>query len=38
MTIKDGYAVPSREAGLGIAWDWPAINRQVADGSRFTLV
>ena len=38
MTIKDGYAVPSCEAGLGIAWDWAAIDRQVADGSRFTLV
>jgi L-alanine-DL-glutamate epimerase-like enolase superfamily enzyme len=38
MTIKDGYAVPSSEPGLGIAWDWPAIDRQLADGSRFTLV
>jgi L-alanine-DL-glutamate epimerase-like enolase superfamily enzyme len=38
MTIKEGYAVPSREAGLGIAWDWSAIDRQVAEGSRFTLV
>ena len=37
MTIKDGYAVPSREPGLGIAWDWPAIERQVTEGSRFTL-
>jgi L-alanine-DL-glutamate epimerase-like enolase superfamily enzyme len=38
MTIKEGYAVPSREAGLGIAWDWPAIDRQVAESSHFTLV
>jgi L-alanine-DL-glutamate epimerase-like enolase superfamily enzyme len=37
MTITGGYAVPSHEAGLGIAWDWPAIERQVSEGSRFTL-
>jgi L-alanine-DL-glutamate epimerase-like enolase superfamily enzyme len=37
MVIKDGYAVPSREPGLGIAWDWPAIDRHVTEGSRFTL-
>jgi L-alanine-DL-glutamate epimerase-like enolase superfamily enzyme len=37
MAIKDGHAVPSREPGLGIAWDWPAIDRQVTEGSRFTL-
>ena len=37
MTIEDGYAIPSREPGLGIAWDWPAIDRQVTEGSRFTL-
>jgi len=37
MAIKDGYAVPSPEPGLGIAWDWPAIDRQVTEGSRFTL-
>jgi L-alanine-DL-glutamate epimerase-like enolase superfamily enzyme len=37
MTINDGYAVPSREPGLGIAWDWPAIDRQVTEGSRFIL-
>jgi L-alanine-DL-glutamate epimerase-like enolase superfamily enzyme len=36
MTIEAGYAVPSREPGLGIAWDWPAIDRQVTEGSRFT--
>ena len=37
MAIKDGYAVPSPEPGLGIAWDWPAIGRQVVEGSRFEL-
>ena len=37
MTIQDGYAVPSPEPGLGIAWDWPGIDRQVVDGSRFTV-
>jgi L-alanine-DL-glutamate epimerase-like enolase superfamily enzyme len=37
MTIENGYAIPSREAGLGIAWDWSAIDRQVSDGSRVTL-
>jgi L-alanine-DL-glutamate epimerase-like enolase superfamily enzyme len=37
MTIKDGYAVPSVEPGLGIAWDWAAIDAQAAPGSRFTL-
>jgi L-alanine-DL-glutamate epimerase-like enolase superfamily enzyme len=37
MTIKDGYAVPSAEPGLGIAWDWAAIDAQAAPGSRFTL-
>ena len=38
MTIENGYAIPSREAGLGIAWDWAAIDRQVLEGSRFTLM
>ncbi|HEX3984925.1 MAG TPA: mandelate racemase/muconate lactonizing enzyme family protein [Acidisoma sp.] len=37
MTIEDGYAVPSVEPGLGIAWDWPAIDVQAEAGSRFTL-
>jgi L-alanine-DL-glutamate epimerase-like enolase superfamily enzyme len=37
MTIADGFAVPSRVPGLGIAWDWAAIDRQVTEGSRFTL-
>jgi L-alanine-DL-glutamate epimerase-like enolase superfamily enzyme len=37
MTIIEGYAIPSQEAGLGIAWDWNAIDRQVTDGSRVAL-
>ena len=37
MTIKDGYAVPSSEPGLGIAWDWPAIDARAVAGSRFAL-
>lgn len=28
MTISDGYAVPSGAPGLGIAWDWQAVERQ----------
>jgi len=27
IKINDGYAEPSHEAGTGIAWDWPAIER-----------
>jgi L-alanine-DL-glutamate epimerase-like enolase superfamily enzyme len=27
MRIENGRAVPSSEPGLGIAWDWPAIER-----------
>jgi L-alanine-DL-glutamate epimerase-like enolase superfamily enzyme len=26
MKIEDGYALPSNEPGLGIAWDWKAIS------------
>ena len=33
MTIRDGYAVPSAEPGLGIAWDFDALKRQEAEGS-----
>ena len=25
IAIRDGYALPSSEPGLGIAWDWDAI-------------
>ena len=35
MTIRDGYAVPSPEPGLGISWDWAAIERMAVEGSRF---
>lgn len=34
MTIRDGYAVPSAEPGLGISWDFAAIERQAVEGSR----
>lgn len=31
IVIRDGYAIPSAEPGLGIAWDWKAIrDRAVA--------
>ena len=31
MRIENGHAVPSNEPGLGIAWDWEAIDRQRID-------
>ena len=34
MTIRDGHAVPSSAPGLGIAWDWAAVERQTVAGSR----
>ncbi|CDP53391.1 mandelate racemase/muconate lactonizing enzyme family protein [Paradevosia shaoguanensis] len=34
MTIRDGKAIPSDAPGLGIAWDFEAIDRMVVDGSR----
>lgn len=37
MTIENGYAIPSREPGLGIEWDFAAIDRQTVEGSRFTI-
>ncbi len=37
MRIKDGHAVPSDAPGLGIAWDFDAINRAAVSGSAFTL-
>ena len=32
MRIENGRAVPSDEPGLGIAWDWEAIDRQRVEG------
>jgi len=28
IAIKDGYALPSQQPGLGIEWDWKAIERK----------
>ena len=36
MTIREGKAVPSDEPGLGIAWDFSAIDRLTVEGSRTT--
>ena len=33
MTIRDGKAVPSNKPGLGIAWDFDAIERMTVEGS-----
>jgi len=33
MTICDGYALPSADPGLGIAWDFAALKQQEAEGS-----
>ena len=33
MRIEGGYAVPSSEPGLGIAWDFEAIGRMAVEGS-----
>jgi L-alanine-DL-glutamate epimerase-like enolase superfamily enzyme len=37
MTIQNGRARPSDAPGLGIAWDFAAIDRQVVEGSRSTI-
>jgi len=37
MRIENGYGVPSSDPGLGIAWDFAAIDRQTVEGSRFTI-
>ena len=37
MRIEDGHAIPSDAPGLGIAWDFDAINRSAVSGSEFTL-
>jgi len=36
MAIRDGYATPSPAPGLGIAWDFEAIERLTIDGSHRT--
>jgi L-alanine-DL-glutamate epimerase-like enolase superfamily enzyme len=28
IVMKDGYALPSQQPGLGIDWDWKAIERK----------
>ena len=33
MRIENGRAVPSDEPGLGISWDWSAIDRQRVEGA-----
>jgi len=37
MRIEDGHAIPSDEPGLGIAWDFAAIDKQAVEGSAFTI-
>jgi hypothetical protein len=37
MRIDAGRAVPSAEPGLGIAWDWDAIDRLKIDGASRTI-
>ncbi len=37
LTIRNGLAVPSPAPGLGIAWDFAAIERLTVDGTRSTL-
>jgi len=38
MRIENGHAIPSDAPGLGIAWDFDAINRAAVSGSQFTVV
>jgi L-alanine-DL-glutamate epimerase-like enolase superfamily enzyme len=37
MRIESGFAIPSSAPGLGIAWDFPAIEKQTVHGSKFTI-
>jgi L-alanine-DL-glutamate epimerase-like enolase superfamily enzyme len=37
LTIEAGRAVPSVAPGLGIEWDFAAIDRLAIDGSRATI-
>ena len=34
MRIENGHGIPSSEPGLGIDWDWPALDKQVVHRSR----
>ena len=34
MRIEEGHGIPSPEPGLGIDWDWPALDKQVVHRSR----
>jgi L-alanine-DL-glutamate epimerase-like enolase superfamily enzyme len=36
IQIENGRAIPSMEPGLGIDWDWPALDRQVVHRKQFT--
>ena len=38
MTIRDGKAIPSSKPGLGIAWDFEAIERRTVDGTHPIIV
>jgi L-alanine-DL-glutamate epimerase-like enolase superfamily enzyme len=37
MQIEAGHAIPSNEAGLGIAWDFEAIKAQTVSASHFVI-
>jgi L-alanine-DL-glutamate epimerase-like enolase superfamily enzyme len=37
MTIRDGFAAPSASPGLGVSWDFQAIERLTVDGSLRTV-
>jgi L-alanine-DL-glutamate epimerase-like enolase superfamily enzyme len=38
MTIRDGKAIPSSKPGLGIAWNFEAIERLTVDGTHTIIV
>jgi L-alanine-DL-glutamate epimerase-like enolase superfamily enzyme len=38
MAIRDGKAIPSSKPGLGIAWDFEAIERMTVDGTHTIIV
>jgi L-alanine-DL-glutamate epimerase-like enolase superfamily enzyme len=38
MTIRNGRAIPSNKPGLGIAWDFAAIERMTVDGTHTIIV